>query len=104
VGSGAGSLTLNADPAFSYRKMFSPGYAGSKAAMNVVTLSFAIELEEEGIRVNAVSPGLTSTNLNNFQGTESLEDGAREVVRVALLEGDTRSGAFTGWQNAPIPW
>lgn len=104
VGSGAGSLTLNADPAFPYRKMFSPGYAGSKTAMNVVTLSFAIELEDEGIRVNAVSPGFTSTNLNNFEGTESLEDGAREVVRVALLEGDSRNGAFTAWQAAPIPW
>lgn len=104
VGSGAGSLTLNADPAFPPRKMFSPGYAGSKTAMNVVTLSFAIELEDEGICVNAVSPGFTSTNLNHFEGTESLEDGAREVVRVALLEGDTRSGAFTAWENAPIPW
>ena len=104
VGSGAGSLTPNADPAFPYRKMFSPGYAGSKTAMNVVTLSFAIELEDEGIRVNAVSPGFTSTNLNHFEGTESLEDGAREVVRVALLEGDTRSGAFTAWENALIPW
>ena len=104
VGSGAGSLTLNADPAFPYRKMFSPGYAGSKAAMNVVTLSFAIELEGEGIRVNAVSPGFTSTNLNHFEGTESLEDGAREVVRVALLESDTRNGAFTAWQDATIPW
>ncbi|WP_407529381.1 SDR family NAD(P)-dependent oxidoreductase [Methylobacterium oryzisoli] len=104
VGSGAGSLTLNADPAFPYRHMYSPGYAGSKTAMNAVTLSFAIELETEGIRVNAVSPGFTATNLNNFEGMESLEDGAREVVRVALLEGDTRSGAFTAWENAPIPW
>jgi NAD(P)-dependent dehydrogenase (short-subunit alcohol dehydrogenase family) len=104
VGSGVGSLTLNADPAFPYRHVFSPGYAGSKTALNAVTLSFAIELEGEGIRVNVVSPGFTSTNLNNFEGTESLEDGAREVVRVALLEGDTRSGAFTAWENAPIPW
>ena len=84
--------------------MYSPGYAGSKTAMNAVTLSFAIELEGEGIRVNAVSPGFTATNLNGFEGTESLEDGAREVVRVALLEGDPRTGAFTGWQDAPIPW
>lgn len=104
VGSGVGSLTLNANPAFPYRKMYSPGYAGSKTAMNAVTLSFAIELADEGIRVNAVSPGFTSTNLNGFEGTESLEDGAREVVRVALLEGDTRTGAYTVWENAPIPW
>ena len=104
VGSGAGSLTPNADPAFPYRKMFSPGYAGSKTAINVLTLSSAVGLESEGIRVNAVSPGFTSMNLNHFEGTESLEDGVREVVRVALLDGDTRSVAFTAWQNAPIPW
>ena len=104
VGSGAGSLTLNADPAFSHRTMFSPGYAGSKTAMNIITLSFAIELEPEGIRVNAVTPAFTSTNLNNFEGTQSLEDGAREVVRVALLEGDARTGAFTRWEGEYIPW
>ena len=104
VGSGAGSLALNADPNFSHREMFSPGYAGSKAAMNIITLSFAIELENEGIRVNAVTPAFTSTNLNNFEGTQSLQDGAREVVRVALLEGDIRTGAFTRWEGETIPW
>lgn len=104
VGSGAGSLALNADPAFSHRMLFSPGYAGSKAAMNIITLSFAIELEKEGIRVNAVSPAFTSTNLNNFEGTQSLEDGAREVVRVALLDGDPRTAAFTRWEGQTIPW
>jgi NAD(P)-dependent dehydrogenase (short-subunit alcohol dehydrogenase family) len=104
VSSGAGSLALNADPGFGHRKLFGPGYAGSKSAMNAVTLGFAIELEREGIMVNAVSPGFTSTNLNNYQGTDSLEDGAREVVRVALLEGDTRTGAFTGWEGRTIPW
>ena len=104
VGSGGGSLAVNADPAYSYRKMFSPGYAGSKAAMNIITLSFAIELEGEGIRVNVVTPAFTSTNLNNFEGAESLEDGAREVVRVALLDGDTRTGEFTRWEGQPIPW
>ena len=45
----------------------------------------AIELEPEGIKVNAVSPGFTKTNLNNYAGTETVEAGAREAVRVALL-------------------
>jgi NAD(P)-dependent dehydrogenase (short-subunit alcohol dehydrogenase family) len=104
VSSGVGSLTLNASPDFPYRAMFSPGYAGSKAAMNIITLGFAIELEAEGIRVNAVSPEFTSTNLNNFEGTSSLEDGAREVVRVALLEGDTRTAGYTRWEDQTMPW
>jgi NAD(P)-dependent dehydrogenase (short-subunit alcohol dehydrogenase family) len=104
VSSGAGSLTVNSDPAFPYRKMFTPGYAASKAAMNAITLAFAIELQDEGIMINGVSPGFTRTNLNNFEGVETVEDGARGVVRVALLDGDMRTGAFTRWKGATIPW
>jgi long-chain acyl-CoA synthetase len=41
--------------------------------------------------MTAVSPAFTSTNLNNYAGTESVEDGSREVVRVALLDPDAPS-------------
>jgi hypothetical protein len=51
-----------------------------------------------------VSPGFTATNLNNFAGTESVEDGSREVIRVALLGPDGPTGTFTRWENTPIPW
>lgn len=104
VGSGAGSLTLNADPAFPYRKMFSPAYAGSKSAFHIMALAMMIEHEQDGIKVNLVSPGFTNTALNNYQGTESLEEGSREVVRVALLGPDGPSGTFTRWENSAIPW
>jgi NAD(P)-dependent dehydrogenase (short-subunit alcohol dehydrogenase family) len=104
VSSGVGSLTANANPAYSYRKMFGPGYAASKTALNAVTLSMMIELEGSGIKVNLVSPGFTSTNLNGFEGTESLGDGSREVVRVALLGPDGPTGTFTRWEGSPIPW
>ncbi len=104
VGSGAGSLTLNADPAFPYRKMYSPAYAGSKSAMNIIALSMMAEHENDGIKVNVVSPAFTKTALNNFQGTATIEEGSREVVRVALLGPDGPSGTFTRWENLPIPW
>jgi NAD(P)-dependent dehydrogenase (short-subunit alcohol dehydrogenase family) len=104
VSSGVGSLTLNADPAFPYRAMFGPGYAASKTALNAMTLSMMIELEPSGIKVNLVSPGFTSTNLNGYEGAESVEDGAREVARVALLGPDGPTGTFTRWDNATIPW
>jgi NAD(P)-dependent dehydrogenase (short-subunit alcohol dehydrogenase family) len=64
----------------------------------------AIELEGEGISVNAVSPGFTRTNLNGYAGAETLEQGAREAVRVALLGRDGPTGTFTRWENATIPW
>lgn len=104
VSSGVGSLTRNADPHFAYRGMFGPVYPASKTALNAITLAMAIELEPEGIRVNAVSPGFTKTNLNAYAGFETVEQGAREAVRVALLGADGRTGVFTGTDGAVIPW
>lgn len=104
MSSGAGSLTANSDPAFPHRIHFGPVYPGSKTALNAVTLSMAIELEQEGIPVNAVSPGFVKTNLNGFAGTDSVEQGAREAVRVALLGRNAPTGKFMRWEGAPIPW
>ena len=104
VSSSVGSLTANADPAYPYHKNFGPGYAASKAGLNAMTLAMMIELEETGIKVNLVSPGFTSTNLNNYEGTQSVEEGSREVVRVALLGPDGPTGTFTRWENVTIPW
>lgn len=104
VSSGVGSLATNLDPNFPYRAIFSTVYPASKTALNALTVAMAIELEPEGIQVNAVSPGFTKTALNNFSGTETVEDGAREAVRVALLGPDGPTGGFTRWENETIPW
>ena len=104
VSSGVGSLTTNSDPAFPYRAIFGPLYPASKTALNALTLAMALELDPEGIKVNAVSPGFTKTNLNGYAGTETVEEGAREAVRVALLGRDGPTGRFTRWQNENIPW
>jgi len=104
VSSGVGSLTTNADPAFPYHSFYGPVYPASKAAQNAITLAMMVELESSKIKVNLVSPGFTKTNLNGYAGTESVEDGSREVVRVALLGADGPTGTFTRWENTPIPW
>lgn len=103
VSSGAGSLASAADPAHPYRQIFGPGYSASKAAMNAITLTMAIELEPTGIKVNACSPGFIKTNLNNYQGTGTVEEGAREPVRLALLGPDGPTGTFTRTEGV-IPW
>ena len=104
VSSGLGSLTVASDPAAPYRSIFSPVYPASKTALNALTVAMAIELEAEGIKVNAVSPGYTKTNLNGFMGTDTVEEGAREAVRVALLGPEGPTGRFTVWENQIIPW
>jgi NAD(P)-dependent dehydrogenase (short-subunit alcohol dehydrogenase family) len=104
VSSGVGSLTMNADPTFPYRSHFGPVYPASKTALNAITLAMMIELESTEIKVNLVSPGFTSTNLNGFEGIESVQDGSREVVRVALLGKDGPDRGFTRWENTTMPW
>jgi len=104
VSSGAGSLTMNSDPASPGRAIFGPVYPASKTALNAITLAMAIELESTGIKVNAVSPGFTKTNLNHYAGTETVEEGAREAVRVALLGSDGPTGTFTHAKLGTLPW
>jgi len=102
VSSGVGSLTLNADPSFPYRAGFSVGYSASKTALNAVTLAFAIELESTNIKVNAVSPGFTATALNNFAGIETVEQGSKAPIQVALDQNGP-TGTFSG-PDGPFPW
>ncbi|GAB3650265.1 Rossmann-fold NAD(P)-binding domain-containing protein [Glycomyces tarimensis] len=104
VTSALGSLTTVADPAFPYHAAFEPVYAASKSALNAVTLSMMIELEETGIKVNLVSPGFAKTALVNFEGTETVEEAASEVVRVARLGSDGPTGTFTYSGGVELPW
>jgi NAD(P)-dependent dehydrogenase (short-subunit alcohol dehydrogenase family) len=104
VSSGVGSLTANADPGFPYRAIFGPIYPASKTALNAISLAFAIELEAENIPVNIITPGFTKTNLNGFAGTETVEEGAAEAVRVALLDAGGPTATFTHSSLGTIPW
>ncbi|HEY0122066.1 MAG TPA: SDR family NAD(P)-dependent oxidoreductase [Rhizobium sp.] len=102
TGSSGGSLTLNSDPANPHRKMFG-NYSASKTAAHAVMLALALALEDTNIKVNAACPGFTSTALNNFNGTRSVEEGAREPVRLALIGDDGPTGTFSD-ENGPVPW
>ena len=102
VGSSGASLALNSDPSNAHRRMFG-NYSVSKAAAHAVMLAFALALENSRIKVNAACPGFTSTSLNNFNGTRTLAEGAREPVRLALLGDDGPTGTFSD-ENGPVPW
>ena len=104
VSSGAGSLTLNSDPGFSLRPFFDATYAASKTALNGLTLAMAVELEADGIKVNAVSPGYTKTRLTGFLGTDTVDQGAAEAVRIALLGSEGPTGTFSHATMGVIPW
>jgi NAD(P)-dependent dehydrogenase (short-subunit alcohol dehydrogenase family) len=102
LSSSSGSLTLNADPKNPHRSMFG-AYSSSKTALNAIALAFASALESTGIKVNAACPGFTATDLNNFQGTRSVQQAAHEPVRLALLDANGPTGTFSN-EDGPLPW
>jgi len=66
-------------------------------------VAFAAELESAGVKVNAACPGLTSTDLNDFRGTRTVEEAAHEPVRLALLDADGPTGTLSN-EEGPVPW
>ena len=68
------------------------GYPASKAALNVITVQYAKAFP--GIRINAVGPGFTATNLNGHTGTQSTQEGAEIIVRMAQISREGPSGGF----------
>ena len=102
VSSEVGSLTLQRDPNNPHR-IPNAGYVPSKTALNAISVAFANELEGTRIKVNLACPGFTATDLNKFRGTRSVEQGAREPVRLALLADDGPTGGFSN-EAGPLPW
>ena len=82
---------------------FYPGiaYPASKAALNMITVQYAKALP--GIRINAVDPGFTATDLNYNTGTQTVEEGATVIVRMAQIDQDGPTGGFFD-ANGPVTW
>jgi len=96
LSSGLGSLEMNSDPKWGFADFKLIGYCASKAALNMLTVQLAYELRDTGIKVNAVSPGYVDTDMNQHRGTLTVEEGAAEPVRLALLPADGPTGGFFG--------
>ncbi|MFG1998585.1 SDR family oxidoreductase [Spirillospora sp. NPDC048911] len=101
VSSGLASLSRVStpdDPAYAY-----PGvaYPASKAAVNMVTVQYAKALP--GMRINAVEPGFTATDLNGNTGTQTVEEGAEIIVRMATVGPDGPTGGYFDAAGR-LPW
>ena len=101
VSSGLASLSGAATP--DSPTHFYPGvaYPASKTAVNMVTVQFAKAFP--GMRINAVEPGYTKTDLNGNTGLQTVEQGAEIIVRMARMGADGPTGGYFS-KRGPIPW
>ncbi|MGW0231473.1 SDR family NAD(P)-dependent oxidoreductase [Actinopolymorpha singaporensis] len=101
VSSGLASLshvTTPGTPTYAF-----PGiaYPASKAAVNMITVQYAKAFP--AMRINAVEPGYTATDLNHHTGTQTVAEGAQIIVRMAQVGADGPTGGYFG-ADGPLPW
>jgi NAD(P)-dependent dehydrogenase (short-subunit alcohol dehydrogenase family) len=101
VSSGLASLAGLSNPG-SYTHFY-PGlsYPASKTTVNAITIQYAKAFP--GIRVNAVDPGYTKTDLNGNAGTQTVEEGASIIAAMAQIGPDGPTGTFAS-AHGPVAW
>ncbi|WP_299546406.1 SDR family oxidoreductase [uncultured Tateyamaria sp.] len=106
VSSLLGSVGTHSDrSSYAYSDMFKslPAYSASKCGVNSWTAHLAYELRDTPIKVNAVHPGYTKTDMNDGLGDLEIPEGARTSVQMALLGSNGPSGSYVHLDRI-IPW
>ncbi|KAB2976206.1 MULTISPECIES: SDR family oxidoreductase [unclassified Streptomyces] len=101
VSSGLASLAGLSDPASPAHFYQALAYPSSKTAVNMITVQYAKAFP--ALRINAVEPGFTATDLNGRTGTQSVEEGAEVIVRMAQVGPDGPTGGYFDI-HGPLPW
>ncbi len=79
-------------------------YRSSKAALNMLTRTLALELKDEGIPCLALHPGWVQTRMGGEQAPLQPEESIAGMLRV--IDGLTmaQSGAFLDYKGDSVPW
>ncbi|AWS44020.1 SDR family NAD(P)-dependent oxidoreductase [Streptosporangium sp. 'caverna'] len=101
VSSGLASLTRVTTPGTPTYAYPGVAYPASKTAVNVITVQYAKAFPN--MRINAVEPGFTKTDLNGNTGIQTVEQGAEIIVRMAQVGPDGPTGGFFDVEGA-LPW
>ncbi|UOE44998.1 SDR family NAD(P)-dependent oxidoreductase [Agromyces larvae] len=108
VSSDSASFANTADPDSMFgRSHESFAYSATKAAVNMLTLKYAHAFSDDPalqhVKINAVTPGYTATDLNGFRGTKTAEEGATAAVHWATVAAEGATGGFFD-ESGRVPW
>jgi NAD(P)-dependent dehydrogenase (short-subunit alcohol dehydrogenase family) len=101
VSSGLGSAAVVSNPDRFESKFVTIGYGSSKAAVVMLSIQYAKAFP--AIRINAVDPGYTATDLNANSGTQTVTEGTDAMVRLASIGPDGPTGGFFD-RDGVVPW
>ncbi len=98
ISSGSGSLTYATDGGDGY------SYAASKAALNMMTRTYAWTVRDQGITAVMIDPGWVKTDMGGAGATLEPEKSARGLLGV--IDGLTPedAGRFLRYDGSEVPW
>ena len=80
------------------------GYRASKAAVNAIGKSLAIDLRPRGASVYLLHPGYVATEMVGGHGDISPEVSAQRMIELVDRLGAKESGSFWHSNGSPLPW
>jgi NAD(P)-dependent dehydrogenase (short-subunit alcohol dehydrogenase family) len=96
------SLTLQTTPGIDLGPV-SGAYTPSTTLLNAVTIQYAKALAGTNILINNACPGYVATDLNDFQGTSTPQEGAAIAIKLATLPDDGPTGGLFDAAGV-VPW
>ena len=111
LGTQVASLNQLADPNSPLREDICPAYQTSKTALNAMTLVFAKELKEFGIKINSVCPGWVMTDMGHDDLPDygdavrpmSPQEAVENLIWLTELPDDGPTGGFFS-EGRSVPW
>lgn len=79
------------------------GYRASKAAVNMIGKSLAVDLADAGIAVALLHPGMVATDMTGHRGVTPAHAAEGLISRMDALTMDG-SGGFWHAEGEPLPW
>ena len=80
------------------------GYRASKAGLNAIMRSLAIDLFEQGIAVVSLHPGWVNTPGGGEDAAVSVEESVRKMREVIRGLGNHDTGQVYDYKGMPLPW
>ena len=97
ITSGMGSIADNGSGGYYAYRM-------SKAALNMMSMSLAVDLKPEGILSVVINPGWVQTNMGGSRAPTPVDESVRSILaridEVTLAD----TGAFLNWKGGRYPW
>jgi NAD(P)-dependent dehydrogenase (short-subunit alcohol dehydrogenase family) len=97
ISSDLGSMALNRDGGLY-------AYRASKAGVNAIMKSLALDLADRGIIAVALSPGWVRTDMGGPRAELDVDTSVRGMQRVIDTLRPEDSGKFLAWDGRELPW